>query len=126
MTKSEEKAFTNWINKHLQSDPDCKALGLIPIDSDVDGQLYERCKNGIILAKMINVAVPNTIDDRTLEKGESLKAIFKVRRKSNSPIYSKFTIALHFSIGPCIASPFNECSVMKCSSEEHSCRRFAH
>ncbi|KAL5112870.1 Fimbrin [Taenia crassiceps] len=63
--------------EHLKGDPDCEALGLIPIDSDVDGQLYERCKNGIILAKMINVAVPNTIDDRTLEKGESLKAIFK-------------------------------------------------
>ncbi|KAL5961957.1 Fimbrin [Taenia solium] len=77
VTRSEEKAFTNWINKHLQGDPDCESLGLIPIDSDVDGQLYERCKNGIILAKMINVAVPNTIDDRTLEKGESLKAIFK-------------------------------------------------
>ncbi|EUB64982.1 Fimbrin [Echinococcus granulosus] len=77
VTKSEEKAFANWINKHLQGDPDCEALGLIPINPDVDGQLYERCKNGIILAKMINVAVPNTIDDRTLEKGESLKAIFK-------------------------------------------------
>uniref|UniRef100_A0A5K3ERM3 Fimbrin n=1 Tax=Mesocestoides corti TaxID=53468 RepID=A0A5K3ERM3_MESCO len=77
VTYSEEKAFTNWINKHLKGDPDCESLGLIPIDSEVDGQLYDRCKNGIILAKMINVAVPNTIDDRTLEKAESLKAIFK-------------------------------------------------
>lgn len=83
MTKSEEKAFTNWINKHLQGDQDCESLGLIPINSDVDGELYERCKNGIILAKMINVAVPNTIDDRTLEKGESLKAIFKVSGRSS-------------------------------------------
>lgn len=78
VTKSEEKAFSNWINKHLSGDKDCEALGLIPINPENDGELYERCKNGIILAKMINVAVPNTIDDRTLEKGESLKAIFKV------------------------------------------------
>ena len=42
MTKSEEKAFTNWINKHLQGDQDCESLGLIPINSDVDGELYER------------------------------------------------------------------------------------
>ncbi len=78
VTYSEERAFTSWINKYLAGDNDCEELGLIPIDSETDGQLYERCKNGIILSKMINVAVPNTIDDRTLEKGESLKAIFKV------------------------------------------------
>nr|VZI36664.1 unnamed protein product [Spirometra erinaceieuropaei] len=77
VTESEERAFTNWINKHLKDDKECTELGLLPISIEVDGQLYNRCKNGIILSKIVNIAVPNTIDERIIEKGDSMSALFK-------------------------------------------------
>ncbi|VDN09651.1 unnamed protein product [Dibothriocephalus latus] len=77
VTASEERAFTNWINKHLKDDKECAELGLLPISTEVDGQLYNRCKNGIVLSKIVNIAVPNTIDERIIEKGDSMSALFK-------------------------------------------------
>ncbi|XP_052797877.1 plastin-3-like [Mya arenaria] len=62
---SERYAFADWINRNLSSDPDCEAL--LPIDPDSD-DLYTKTKDGILLCKLINQSVPDTIDERTINK----------------------------------------------------------
>uniref|UniRef100_H2ZFT5 Uncharacterized protein n=1 Tax=Ciona savignyi TaxID=51511 RepID=H2ZFT5_CIOSA len=57
-------AFTKWIIKNLKDDEDCKAR-LKGIES---GQLFQKMKDGILLCKMINHSVPETIDERTINK----------------------------------------------------------
>ena len=61
----EEVAFSNWINRNLKNDPDLK--GLLPVDSD-NGDLYKKVQDGLILCKLINLAQPNTIDERAINK----------------------------------------------------------
>nr|KAG5695685.1 hypothetical protein BaRGS_022362 [Batillaria attramentaria] len=51
--------------KHLKDDPDCK--NLLPLGEDgVD--LYKKVGDGILLCKLINHSVPDTIDERTINK----------------------------------------------------------
>jgi len=61
----EEVAFSNWINRNLRNDSDLKAL--LPVDSD-NGDLYDKVQDGLILCKLINLAQPNTIDERAINK----------------------------------------------------------
>ncbi|KAK3608523.1 hypothetical protein CHS0354_010378 [Potamilus streckersoni] len=63
--KEEQVAFADWINRALKDDVDCKTL--LPIDPESD-DLYKKLKNGIILCKLINDSVPDTIDERTINK----------------------------------------------------------
>jgi len=60
-------AFSNWINRNLQDDEDCqKYLMLNPETRD----LYQKCQDGILFCKMINKSQPDTIDERTINKGK--------------------------------------------------------
>ncbi|XP_076451114.1 plastin-1-like [Babylonia areolata] len=61
----EQKAFAEWINRHLMDDPDCK--GLLPLDND-GIELFKKMADGILLCKLINHSVPDTIDERTINK----------------------------------------------------------
>lgn len=61
----EQKAFAEWINRHLGEDPDCKHL--LPLDAE-GNNLYEKMADGILLCKLINHSVHNTIDERTINK----------------------------------------------------------
>ncbi|PAV65658.1 hypothetical protein WR25_12749 [Diploscapter pachys] len=61
----EETAFSNWINSNLSGDPDLKRL--LPVTLD-NGDLYEKVQDGLILCKLINLAVPGTIDERAINK----------------------------------------------------------
>ena len=65
--KAETTAFASWINRNLQDDPDCQDL--VPIDCETD-DLYKCVKNGILICKLINCSVPDTIDERTINKGK--------------------------------------------------------
>ncbi|XP_033829978.1 plastin-3-like [Periophthalmus magnuspinnatus] len=58
----ERHAFANYINVSLKDDPDCSHL---PIDPNNDS-LFKAVSNGIILCKLINHSVPDTIDERTI------------------------------------------------------------
>lgn len=91
VSKAEERGFTLWINQHLGNDPDL-VPEILPVDPHVDGQLYERCKNGILLCKLINVASPNTIDERSINKGASLKHVFNVNENLTLAINSAAAI----------------------------------
>lgn len=69
----EQKAFSDWINSNLSSSPDVGHL--LPLQSD-GSDLYTKIDDGIILCKMINLASPETIDDRAINKGKNI-SIFK-------------------------------------------------
>ncbi|XP_065050995.1 plastin-2-like [Rhopilema esculentum] len=66
---SERAAFADWINYVLQDDADCKTYLPIVTSSDSD-DMFEKMKDGILLCKMINVSVPQTVDERTINKGK--------------------------------------------------------
>eukprot|EP00468_Gymnochlora_sp_CCMP2014_P007481 CAMPEP_0167761510 /NCGR_PEP_ID=MMETSP0110_2-20121227/12216_1 /TAXON_ID=629695 /ORGANISM="Gymnochlora sp., Strain CCMP2014" /LENGTH=622 /DNA_ID=CAMNT_0007648209 /DNA_START=19 /DNA_END=1887 /DNA_ORIENTATION=+ len=85
-------AFSEHINHCLKDDLECKKFGLIPINT-VDEKKMGLCANvrdGILLAKFINIAVPNTIDERALnkpKKGKSL-SLFQINENMNIVINS--------------------------------------
>ncbi|KAK6191582.1 hypothetical protein SNE40_003233 [Patella caerulea] len=60
----EATAFSNWINRNLAEDADCKKY--LPIDSAED--LYKSCFDGIILCKLINQSVPDTVSEEAINK----------------------------------------------------------
>ncbi|XP_069133619.1 plastin-1-like [Argopecten irradians] len=61
---AETKAYAEWINRKLQNDPDCGGYGF-PISED---DLFKKTIDGVLLCKLINHAVPETIDERTINK----------------------------------------------------------
>ncbi|XP_054983351.1 plastin-1 isoform X1 [Sorex araneus] len=63
--EEEKVAFVNWINKALESDPDCQHL--LPMNP-ADGSLFKSLADGILLCKMINLSEPDTIDERAINK----------------------------------------------------------
>ncbi len=70
-SEAEAKAFTEHINNCLSSDDD---LPYVPLDVD-RLELFGACRDGLMLCKLINKAVADTIDVRALnipKKGKSL------------------------------------------------------
>ena len=61
----EQAAFSDWINTNLGSDEDLKHL--LPLDSD-GKDLYTKITDGILLSKIINHSMPDTIDERAVNK----------------------------------------------------------
>ncbi|KAF0978122.1 hypothetical protein FDP41_002637 [Naegleria fowleri] len=66
-TEEETEAFTDYINSTLMDDEDLKEK--LPIAKD---GLFEACKDGILINKLINTAVPGTVDERVINKKKSL------------------------------------------------------
>nr|CAX82387.1 Lymphocyte cytosolic protein 1 [Schistosoma japonicum] len=97
VSKAEERGFTLWINKRLGHDTELQNE-ILPIDPSIDGQLYQRCKNGILLCKLVNVASPDTIDERSINRGAALKNVFNV--------HENLTLAVNSaaSIGCCVVN----------------------
>eukprot|EP01018_Ginkgo_biloba_P006381 Gb_01810 [translate_table: standard] len=69
ISESEKAAFIAHINSYLQDDPVMKRY--LPIDPSTN-DLYEIVKDGVLLCKLINVAVPGTIDDRAINTKSKL------------------------------------------------------
>lgn len=67
---AEELAFSKWINQNLSGDPDLN-LAKSPIELE-KRDLYTRLSDGLILCKLINFSTPNTIDERSINKGKAL------------------------------------------------------
>uniref|UniRef100_A0AC35U6W6 Ca2+-binding actin-bundling protein n=1 Tax=Rhabditophanes sp. KR3021 TaxID=114890 RepID=A0AC35U6W6_9BILA len=61
----EEAAFSNWINSNLSEDGDLKKL--LPVNAQ-SHELYTKINDGLIICKLINLAVPDTIDERVINK----------------------------------------------------------
>eukprot|EP00010_Vexillifera_abyssalis_P002920 CAMPEP_0201551642 /NCGR_PEP_ID=MMETSP0173_2-20130828/8489_1 /ASSEMBLY_ACC=CAM_ASM_000268 /TAXON_ID=218659 /ORGANISM="Vexillifera sp., Strain DIVA3 564/2" /LENGTH=536 /DNA_ID=CAMNT_0047961949 /DNA_START=10 /DNA_END=1620 /DNA_ORIENTATION=+ len=64
----EKYAFVEWINDCLGKDPDLKHL--LPLSPDGD-DLFKAMHDGILLCKLINDAVKDTIDERVINKGKN-------------------------------------------------------
>nr|XP_054757305.1 plastin-3-like [Lytechinus pictus] len=63
-SKEETAAFTRYINEGLNFRKDPALASKLPIS--VDGGLFEAVVDGILLCKMINSSVANTIDERVI------------------------------------------------------------
>lgn len=61
----EEVAFSNWINTSLSVDTDLNHH--LPVNPE-GGDLYTKIQDGLIICKLINLAVPETIDTRCINK----------------------------------------------------------
>ncbi|OUC42873.1 hypothetical protein D917_10180, partial [Trichinella nativa] len=61
----EQVAFSDWINSNLSSDRDL--VHLLPLTKSGD-DLYQKMVDGLIICKLINLAVPETIDERAINR----------------------------------------------------------
>jgi hypothetical protein len=66
-TEDESLAFIDWINFQLSGDPDLKSH--LPIAED-QADLFKKMHDGIILCKLINNSVKDTIDERAINKSK--------------------------------------------------------
>eukprot|EP00246_Nothoceros_aenigmaticus_P009880 TRINITY_DN258_c0_g1_i1.p1 TRINITY_DN258_c0_g1~~TRINITY_DN258_c0_g1_i1.p1 ORF type:complete len:618 (+),score=124.56 TRINITY_DN258_c0_g1_i1:166-2019(+) len=79
ISHSEKKAYVEHINTYLAEDPLLKEK--LPIDPLTD-YLFEIVRDGILLSKLINVAVPGTIDERALNLKDNLNPWEKVENQT--------------------------------------------
>lgn len=92
----EQVAFSNWINRNLADDPDCKKY--LPLNTDT-GDLYVNSKDGILHCKMINKSQPGTIDERTINKGKL--SIYQMHENLTLALNSAQSIGCNIvNIGP--------------------------
>uniref|UniRef100_A0A3Q1BZA8 Plastin-3 n=1 Tax=Amphiprion ocellaris TaxID=80972 RepID=A0A3Q1BZA8_AMPOC len=89
-SEEERFAFVNWINTALEKDPDCQHV--LPMDPNTDS-LFTAVGDGIVLCKMINLSVPDTIDERTINK-KKLTA-FTTQENLNLALNSASAIGCH-------------------------------
>ena len=74
VSEEEQAAYADWINTNLAGDKDLVHKLNI---SDTGVDLYEKMDDGILLCKIINLAVPDTIDERAINIGKNI-SLFKV------------------------------------------------
>jgi len=67
--EEEQVAYANWINKNFADNADLAKY--LPINPDTD-DLYKKCNDGVLLCMLVNLAQPNTIDERTINRGAKL------------------------------------------------------
>ncbi|NWX83521.1 PLSL protein, partial [Nothoprocta pentlandii] len=89
-SEEEKYAFVNWINKALEKDPDCKHV--VPMNPETD-DLFQAVGDGIVLCKMINFSVPDTIDERTINKKKLTP--FTIQENLNLALNSASAIGCH-------------------------------
>ncbi|KAH8083317.1 fimbrin [Cristinia sonorae] len=75
--------FTNHINSVLAEDPDVGSRVPIPTDTM---QLFDEARDGLILCKLINDSVPETIDPRVLNKPTARKPLNAFQMTENNNI----------------------------------------
>lgn len=87
INEDERSEFTNHINTVIRDDPDIGHRCPIPTNTM---QLFDECKDGLILCKLINDSVPDTIDFRVLNKPTSRKPLnaFQITENNNIVITS--------------------------------------
>ncbi|ETW76025.1 hypothetical protein HETIRDRAFT_329864 [Heterobasidion irregulare TC 32-1] len=87
INEDERREFTNHINGILEGDQDVGTR--IPIPTETM-QLFDECRDGLILCKLINDSVPDTIDMRVLNKPKQRKPLnaFQITENNNIVITS--------------------------------------
>ncbi|KAL7886069.1 hypothetical protein AOLI_G00063640 [Acnodon oligacanthus] len=89
-SEEERFAFVNWINTALEKDPDCKHV--LPMNPNTN-DLFKAVGDGIVLCKMINLSVPDTIDERTINKKKLTP--FTTQENLNLALNSASAIGCH-------------------------------
>ncbi|KLO09421.1 calponin [Schizopora paradoxa] len=86
INEDERREFTNHINSVLDGDNEIGSRLPIPTESM---QIFDECRDGLILCKLINDSVPDTIDTRVLNKptNKPLNA-FQITENNNIVITS--------------------------------------
>ncbi|KAF7508374.1 Fimbrin, actin-bundling protein [Endocarpon pusillum] len=84
INEDERTEFTRHINAVLAGDPDIGDLLPFPTDTF---EMFDRCKDGLVLAKLINDSVPDTIDERVLNRvGKKIKSLNAFHMTENNNI----------------------------------------
>ncbi|KIV93092.1 hypothetical protein PV10_04336 [Exophiala mesophila] len=84
INEEERTAFTTHINAVLAGDPDIGHLLPFPTDTF---EMFDQCKDGLVLSKLINDSVPDTIDERVLNKpGKKIKTLNAFHQTENNNI----------------------------------------
>jgi plastin-1 len=84
INEDELTEFTRHINAVLAGDPDVG--NLLPFDINTF-EMFDHCKNGLVLAKLINDSVPDTIDERVLNRvGKKIKTLNAFHMTENNNI----------------------------------------
>ncbi|KAF8503137.1 Ca2+-binding actin-bundling protein [Gautieria morchelliformis] len=87
INEDERTEFTSHINGVLEGDPDIGSRLPIPTSTM---QLFDECRDGLVLCKLINDSVPDTIDSRVLNKPTARKPLnaFQITENNNIVITS--------------------------------------
>ncbi|PWY93365.1 hypothetical protein BO94DRAFT_533106 [Aspergillus sclerotioniger CBS 115572] len=84
INEDERTEFTRHINAVLAGDPDIGHFLPFPTDTF---EMFDKCKDGLVLAKLINDSVPDTIDERVLNKaGKKIKELNAFHMTENNNI----------------------------------------
>lgn len=84
INEDERTEFTRHINAVLAGDPDIGDRLPFPTDTF---EMFDACKDGLVLSKLINDSVPDTIDERVLNKpGKKIKALNNFHFSENNNI----------------------------------------
>ncbi|CEJ60829.1 Putative Fimbrin [Penicillium brasilianum] len=84
INEDERTEFTRHINAVLAGDPDIGDMLPFPTDTF---EMFDKCKDGLVLAKLINDSVPDTIDERVLNKaGKKIKQLNAFHMTENNNI----------------------------------------
>lgn len=89
--EEEMTAFTEHINNCLAKDPDLDYL--MPLRT-TDLDLCRKVRDGVLLAKFINMAVPETIDERALNKKKEKLSLFQINENLNLVVASAKSIGV--------------------------------
>lgn len=83
INEEERTEFTKHINSVLTGDPDIGQRLPFPTDTF---QIFDECRDGLVLSKLINDSVPDTIDTRVLNKPKPNKQLNKFTMTENANI----------------------------------------
>ncbi|RMJ16334.1 Fimbrin [Fusarium euwallaceae] len=84
INEDERTEFTRHINAVLAGDPDIDSRLPFPTDTF---EMFDECKDGLVLAKLINDSVPDTIDERVLNiPGRKIKNLNAFHMSENNNI----------------------------------------
>jgi plastin-1 len=84
-SESEKKAFSEHINFCLGKDPQLQQMGDVPVNPD-SMELFTSVRDGLLLCKLINAAVPETIDERALNFPKKISKglnIYEIKENQN-------------------------------------------
>lgn len=91
-SEDEKIAFSEHVNNCLSHDEDL--AGRLPMDINTMA-LFEECKDGMVFCKLINMAVPDTVDERALNTKKL--NVFKMTENQNLAINAAKAIGCQVS-----------------------------